>query len=62
MNTLKSIEVITIKKGSHKVVYTWDNGQQSSVMFTNKKEADKYVSFVKNFNDIATTPILAETI
>lgn len=46
--TLKSLQVITIKRGSHKVVYTWDNGQTSSVMFSNKKDAEKYVSFVKN--------------
>ena len=41
-----SVELTTIKRGSHKVLVNWNTNEQSSVSFSNKKDAQYYYDWV----------------
>lgn len=51
---IKSVELLTIKRGSHKVLVNWVSGDVSSIAFSNKKDAQYYINWVSN---VPTHPI-----
>lgn len=45
---IKSVELQTIKSGSHKVLVNWNTNEQSSISFSNKKDAEYYIKWISN--------------
>jgi hypothetical protein len=45
-NNIKSVELQTIKRGSHKVLVHWKSGETGSIHFTNKIKAKSYIDFL----------------
>ena len=43
---ITSVELQTIKRGSHKVYVKWNNQEISSVCFSTKKEAQYYYNWI----------------
>jgi hypothetical protein len=43
---LKSAELVSIKRGQHKVLVNWHSGEQSSITFRTKAEAQYYITWV----------------
>ena len=47
-SNIKSVELLTIKRGSHKVLINWVSGDVSSISFSNKKDAEYYIKWLSN--------------
>ena len=43
---ITSVELQTIKRGSYKVLVNWNTNEQSSISFSNKKDAQYYYDWV----------------
>ena len=43
---ITSVELHTIKRGSYKVLVNWNTNEQSSISFSNKKDAQYYYDWV----------------
>jgi len=43
---IKSVELVTIKKGLHKVLVNWFSDEQSAITFYTKKEAERYLEWL----------------
>ena len=43
---ITSVELQTINRGSHKVLVNWNTNEQSSVSFSNKKDAKNYYDWI----------------